>query len=120
MLAVQLLDLRLADIPSLVNLQEYVLDYPGLHRAAGTAEGIEIYLEPAVDVTVDRVIAVAELTRLHAFLERPGLTRCPVLVGPANIEGLIPFGTAKAGETIGRQDLHKISQVGNVVHVGKR
>ena len=101
MFTVELLDLRFPDISRCIDLPEDILDDLGLHRTAGAAEMIEIDLEPSVDIPVDRMIPVAQRTRLHAFLESPRLTCRPILVGTANVERLIAFQTAETGKTIG-------------------
>ncbi len=75
--------------------------------------------EPGVDVAVDRMVAVAELARADALLERPRLGRRAVFVGAADVERLVAAQAAEAREDVGGEHLYEIAQMGHVVDVGK-
>ena len=66
---------------------------------------------------MDRMVVVAELAGAHVLLQCAGLGCGAILVGTADIQGLIALGTAEACEHVRGKYLQQVPKVGNVVHV---
>ena len=95
------------------------IDDLGLPQRRGPAERVEGDVEPGIDVAVEEVEAVAELAGRHAFLEGLRVRGRAVLVGAADIEGLVAPQPAETGEDIGGKHLYEVPEVGDIVHIGK-
>ena len=101
----------------LINFIEDVLDDLSLKRSAGTSEVVEGNVEPLVDLTVDGMVAVAELSGSDSFLKGPGLAGCAVFVCSADVKCLISPASAEACKDICAEDLSEISKVRNIVYI---
>jgi hypothetical protein len=117
--AVELFNGPLQDITPLIELLKDFLDDFGLNRGGGTAELIKSNMEPTVDIGVDRIIPVAEFPGAYPLLGGPGFRGGAVLIGTADIEGIVAPEPAKPGKDIGGEDLDKVPQVGYVIDIGK-
>ena len=91
-----------------------------MHGHGGAAKMVEGDVEPAVDVAVHGMIAVAQLARGDAFLQRLCLGCGAVFIRAADVERLVTGKPAIASEHIRGKHLDEVSQVGDVVHVGQR
>ena len=117
--AVELLRLFFCYISMVVHFGEDVLDDLSLERSAGTSEVVEGDVEPLVDVTMDSVVMVTELSWGYSLLKGSCLTGCTIFICSADIECLISTGAAETCKNIGTENLCQVSKVRNVVYIWK-
>jgi hypothetical protein len=119
MIAVELLNGLFRDIPVGVQFLKDILGYLGLYGGGGTPKFIKPNIEPPVYLRMDGVIAVAQFPGAYALLRGPGLGGGAVFVGTADVEGIVTPEPAKPGKGIGGKDLDQVTQMGNIVYIGK-
>ena len=115
--AVELLRFLLCYIAILIACREYMLHDLCLKRRACPSKVIEIDIEPVIDRLMDLMVVIAELTGSHTFLQSSCLACSSVLISSADIERLIATGAAEACKDIRRENLRKIPEMRDVVHI---
>ena len=103
----------------LLEIEKYGLGYGGMLGCRCAAELVEADAEPFVNIPVHGVETVAEFPGADALFLGLGFGRCPVFVGPADVERVIASQPAKSGENIGRKHLDEVAEVGHVIHIGQ-
>src|SRR6056297_354223 len=116
---IKLLYSRLADIPVGIHLLKYILNNFSLFRSRCAAEMIKINMKPLVDIVVHHKIAVAQLFGAYTLFKSLGLRSGPILIGTADVEGLIPVAAAIPRKDICRQHLDKVPQMWNIINIRK-
>ncbi len=117
--AVELFDTPLVYIARRVAGREDRLYYLCLLFGGGTSELVEGDIEPFIDLVMHDEVAVAKLLGAYPLLQRAGLGGCTILVGPADIEGLVAPQPAETGENVRRENLNQVSEVGYIVDIGQ-
>jgi len=98
---------------------ENTLGYFGMDGSGGSAKPVKSYIEPEVDIIVNFKITAAEFLGANLFLRRPGFGGCTVFIGAAYIERLVAPETAKTGKNVCRKNLDEVSQMRDIVYIGK-
>eukprot|EP00166_Cyanidium_caldarium_P000929 ctg_1404.g427 len=107
-------------VPIVVYLPEDLLTYLGLARRRGAPKMVETQVEPAINVPVQPVVLVAQLSWCDALLGRLGLGGRAVLIRAADEQHVHPGLSQVAGVHVRRQHRpDQIAQVRHVIHVGE-
>jgi hypothetical protein len=97
---------------------KYILSDFGLPLGSGTAEFIEIAIEPVIYLFVNDMIVVAYFLGSLLFLESLDLGGRAVLVRAAHVQRVVAHEAAVAGEDVRTQHTpDDVTQVRHVVYV---
>jgi len=118
-IAVELLDGLVRDVAVLLEVEEYGLCDGRMLRRRCAAELVEGYAEPGIDVAVQDVEPVAEFAGAYALLLGLGFGGRAVLVGSADVEGVVSPRSAEAREHVSRKHLDEIPEMGDIIDVGQ-
>lgn len=119
-LAIRLGGNSLLQEPSLVKLEEAVLNNLSLLRGSRPSKMVKTDLEPIIDGLVLAVELVAKGLGANAGFERASFGRRAVLVSTTDVEGRAVAQLAVAAEDVGAECApDNISEMRNVVHVRK-
>lgn len=104
-----------------MNIIKNVLSNRSLFRRGGTAELIEVTIEPLVDLSVDCIVIVTNLLAGFLLLQSFGLSSGTVFISAANVDAVVAGEASVPGVDIGGENAaDDVAQVRNVVNVWKR
>jgi hypothetical protein len=91
-----------------------------MHLRGCSTKVIEVDVKPIIDLTVYLEVFIAYLLGSASFLYGLHLRGGPILIGTADVQGVIPPETTIPGEYVSTQyATDDVTQVRHIIHVGK-